>query len=88
MQRTVPLALLVQAIVVVWYLRHGDAARDVSAMRKLSPWNRRKRQPSFADMLGALRAALWRHRVSAYPLPERVRRNLEALLDPVWRTAA
>jgi hypothetical protein len=87
-ERTVPIGLLVQAVVIVWYLRHGDAARDVGAMQRLAPWNRRKLQPSFGDMLGALRVELWRHRLSEHPLPERVRRKLEDLIAPAWRAAA
>lgn len=87
-ERTAPMAFLVQGIVTVWYLRHGDPKSDVRAMRRLAPWYGHKRHPSFADMLGALRVALGRHRVSQHPLPEGVRQNLEELLDRVWRTAA
>jgi len=87
-ERTVPLALTAHSVVIVWYLRHGRAANDVRAAKRLAPWNRRKSSVSFDDMLGALRVALWRHRISAYPLSDRVRRKLVRLLTPVWRSAA
>jgi len=87
-EHTVPLGLLAHGLVVVWYLRHGRAARDVATVKKLAPWRTDKRHPCFADMLGALREAIWRRRISAYPLPDRVRRKLIRLLAPAWRSAA
>lgn len=87
-ERTVPLALLAHGLVVVWYLRRRRSVRDVAIAKRLAPWRTDKCHPCFADMLAALREALWRERLSAYPLPDRVRRNLVSLLAPTWRTAA
>jgi len=85
---TVPLGLLVHGLVVVWYLRRRRSVLDVAIAKRLAPWRTDKSHPCFADMLAALREALWRERLSAYPLPDRVRRKLVSLLAPTWRTAA
>ena len=87
-ERTVPIALVAHAMVVVWYLGRNRAAQDVQIARRLAPWRRDKRHPCFSDMLAALREAIWRERLSAYPLPDRVRRKLIRLLAPTWRSAA
>jgi len=87
-ERTVPFVLAVYGIVVIWYLRHGHAARDVRAVRKWAPWRCRKRSPSFADMLAALRAEILRERLSAYPLPKRVREKVLRLVLPLCGAAA
>ncbi len=87
-ERTVPTGLLVHGIVVVWYLRRRRAALDVAIAKRLAPWRTDKSHPCFADMLAALREAMWRERISAYPIPDRVRRNLVRLLAPAWRSAA
>jgi hypothetical protein len=85
---TVPFVLCVHAIVVLWYLEHGEAARDVATIRRLAPWRRRKRAPSFADMLAAMRAEILRSRLSAYPLPDRVREEVLRLAAPLCGIAA
>ncbi|HEY5658790.1 MAG TPA: transposase [Myxococcota bacterium] len=86
--RTVPFVLAVHGIVVVWYLRHGQVARDVAAARLLTPWRTRKRAPCFADMLAALRADILRRRLSAHPLPERVQQKVLRLVLPLCGAAA
>jgi len=87
-QRTVPFVLAVHGIIVIWYLRHGHAERDVGAARIRAPWRTRKRSPSFADMLAALRAEIVRERLSAYPLPKRVREKVLKLVLPLCGAAA
>ncbi len=59
-ERTVPLVFYTYAIVVLWYLQHGDPAADVARRRLLAPWYRHKQHPSFADMLTAARLELLR----------------------------
>ena len=86
-RHTVPLIFCVYGLVIVWYLRHGDAKRDVERARRLSPWYRHKREPSFADMLGAVRRELWAARIMAYPSLRRIRRNIITLI-PDWMAAA
>ena len=87
-ERTVPFVLAVHGIVVVWYLHHGHAARDVRVVTKRAPWRRQKRAPSFADMLAALRAEILRERLSQHPLPDRVRRKVLRLVLPLCGAAA
>lgn len=87
-ERTVPFVLAVHGIVVAWYLRDGHAAADVSAVRASAPWRTRKRTPSFADMLAALRAEILRERLSQHPLPDRVRRKVLRLFLPLCGAAA
>ena len=87
-ERTVPFALAVHGILVVWYLRHGRAAHDVRAVHAWAPWRTRKKAPSLADMLAALRAEILRARLSQHPLPERVREKVLRLLLPLCGAAA
>ncbi|WP_245177563.1 transposase, partial [Geodermatophilus sp. DF01-2] len=49
-ERTVPFALLVQTLVVLWYTDHGDPAGDLAAIRAAAPWYTTKAEPSYADM--------------------------------------
>jgi hypothetical protein len=57
-ERTVPFALLVQALVVLWYAGHGDPAADVAAARAAAPWYTTKHEPGYADMHAALARAI------------------------------
>jgi hypothetical protein len=66
-EHTVPLAFCAYGLVIAWYLRHGQPAHDVQRARKLSPWYRHKKEPSFADMLDAARREIWRARISTHP---------------------
>lgn len=86
-EHTVPMAFVSYALVVVWYLQHGCATRDVRRVRRLAPWYRHKKQPSFADMLAAARRSLWRGRISAYPSLKGLAAKIRDLLPP-WATAA
>jgi hypothetical protein len=86
-RHTAPLAFCVYGLVIVWYLRHGNAERDVETARKLSPWYRHKTAPSFADMLGAVRRELRAAAISAHPILRRVHRNVASLI-PDWLIAA
>jgi hypothetical protein len=63
-QRTFPCVLLVYSLVVLWYFLHGEPTRDVQRVRQRAPWYRHKAEPSFADMLAALRCHLWAERFS------------------------
>ena len=66
--RTVPLALLTYALVLLWYLGHGRPHDDVARARLRAPWNRRKTEPAFSDMLQALRREIWAARFPKDPL--------------------
>lgn len=78
--RTLPIGFTACAIVVLWYLRHGEQQRDVSRARGRAPWYRQKRAPAFADMLVALRREIWAARLSAHPGLDRLPRKLVDLL--------
>ena len=69
--RTVPFGLLCQSLTVAWYARNGEAEKDVGRRRLSAPWYRQKRQPSFADMLVALRREI----ICAQYTQERSRRG-------------
>lgn len=66
-ERTVPIIFMVYGIVVVWFLRHGDADKEVARQRRAKPWYRQKRAPAYIDMLAALRRELWIGRINANP---------------------
>jgi hypothetical protein len=86
-ERTLPLAFLTYGIVILWYYHHGNPAQDVGIARQAAPWYRHKVEPSFADMLAALRREIWLSRVSADPLLHRVRTKVIAFI-PAWLWAA
>lgn len=86
-EHTLPFSFVVYAIVVIWYLEHGNPAEDVERARAEAPWYLHKREPSFEDMLAALRRDIWASRFSANPLLKRVGGKLADLL-PRWLLAA
>ena len=86
-ERTVPLLFLTYGLVVAWYLRHGKPTRDVARECKRRPWDRGKSDPSFPDMLHALRREFLRVRISADPLLRAHREKLSRLL-PIAEWAA
>ncbi len=53
--RTVPFVLVIYATVEIGYLTNGQPAADVARARNRAPWNVKKRDPSFADRLAAVR---------------------------------
>jgi hypothetical protein len=79
--RTAPLAGIAYALVVRWYLEHGRPERDVTRVRRRAPWYRRKRHPSFADMLAALRRSIWSECFRRMRLTHRIRQKLEHALS-------
>ena len=74
-RHTAPLTFCVYGLVIVWYLRHGDPAQDVTRVRKLCRWYRHKKLPSFADMLDAMRREFHTASIPSYPLLTRVRQD-------------
>ena len=86
-QRTVPFALLVHTLVVIWYTRHGHDRSDVDARRAAEPWYTSKAEPAFEDMLTKLRRVLIAARISggsaAHPEPAQITAVLAA-----WNAAA
>jgi hypothetical protein len=62
---TAPTALLVYALVLLWYARRAQDGCPADWLAR--PWYGRKAAPSFADMLTALRRDAWRAYVYAPP---------------------
>jgi hypothetical protein len=58
-----PLAMVLLTLVKAWYAR--GATEEPSLRPQATPWNPGKSQPSFLDMLAALRRLLWQHRISS-----------------------
>lgn len=86
-QRTVPFALLVHTLVIIWYARHGHDPADIENRRQAEPWYPAKAGPAFEDMLTKLRRTLICARISggspAHPEPEQITAVLAA-----WHAAA
>ncbi|HEX6449360.1 MAG TPA: transposase [Trebonia sp.] len=86
-QRTVPFALYVHALIIIWYARHGHRPQNIAARRAAQPWYTAKTGPAFEDMLTALRRVLITARISAgsreTPTPRQTQEVLAA-----WHAAA
>lgn len=68
--RTVPFILTLYGLVVLWYFANGSAREDINRARRRSPWYREKSEPSFGDMIAALRRHLWAERNFSEPHTE------------------
>jgi len=85
--RTVPFILTAYALVVLWYLAQGSPQADVERARRRAPWYRHKSEPSFGDMLAALRRHLWAEQDFSEPATGKACVKTDAaLLD--WLCAA
>ena len=86
-ERTVPFALLVHTLIIIWYARYGHDPADVDDRRAAQPWYRTKTEPAFEDMLIKLRRTMIAARFSpsrpGQPAPEQIRAVLAA-----WEAAA
>jgi hypothetical protein len=73
---TLPIGFLAYALVLLWYFQSGNSALDVARARREAPWYTQKTEPSFADMLVAIRRQIWKQRLSTNPsrgrLPEKI----------------
>jgi len=86
-ERTVPMLFMAYGLVIVWYFRHGRPAREVKTVQQQLPWYQHKCEPSFGDMLAALRREFWLVRFSQYPLLRPVAKKIAQVL-PYWLLAA
>jgi hypothetical protein len=86
-ERTVPFILTTYAIVVLWYLAKGNPMADVERARQRAPWYRDKTEPSFGDMLAALRRRLWAEPNFSDPSAERGAKKIDTALIE-WLCAA
>jgi hypothetical protein len=55
-ERTVPIGLITQSLVQLWYTAHG--ADSVTTRRDEAPWYQSKTRPSYLDMIVQLRRAM------------------------------
>jgi hypothetical protein len=85
--RTVPFVLTTYALVVLWYLANGNPRGDVERARRRAPWYRDKTEPSFGDMLAALRRRLWAERNFRNPSAGQGASKFDAVLME-WLCAA
>lgn len=83
---TLAMTFAAYAIVVVWYLKHGQQEKDVARVRSEAPWYRHKETPSFNDMLAAVRREIWVARISRNPVFKVVAKKIRNLL-PHWLLA-
>ncbi len=86
-EHTLPIGVLAYALVLLWYFQHGNPAKDVARARREAPWYAQKAEPSFADMLVAIRRSIWKQRLTAHPSPGRLPEKIELQL-PDWALAA
>lgn len=85
---TVPFIFCNYGVVLLWYFKNGKPEEDVERVCKKSPWMRKKKtEPSFTDMLAALRREFWYARISAYPSLRGLARKIATLI-PEWLAAA
>lgn len=74
-ERTVPIGLITQSLVVVWHHLHG--ADTVTARRAEAPWYRSKTRPAYLDMIVQLRRVMITARILGHhrdqPTPQQTR---------------
>jgi hypothetical protein len=86
-ERTVPFALLIHTLIVIWYARHGHDPADIHDRRAAQPWYTTKTEPAFEDMLTKLRRTLICARISAGSAPHPEPAQITAVLA-AWAAAA
>ena len=76
--RTAPMALVLYSLIVTWF--HQDGHPRVEFPDR--PWYRRKREPSFADMLTTVRRQSWEHHLrTQQPKTGRLKKSLAQIVQ-------
>lgn len=75
-QRTAPMALVLYSLVVLWF----DAEGHKHVRFPQRPWYRKKREPSFQDMVTTLRRLSWLEKITGVSAAEDPDGNLAAEL--------
>ena len=74
-ERTVPIGLITQSLIVVWHTMHGTDT--VTARRNEAPWYRTKTRPAYHDMIVQLRRVMITTRILEHspdqPTPQQTR---------------
>lgn len=86
-ERTVPFALLMHTLIILWYARHGHDPADIDDRRAAQPWYRTKTEPAFEDMLIKLRRTLITARFSGSRPAQPTSDQIHAVLA-AWDAAA
>lgn len=87
-QRTTPCIFYLFGLIYVWYFKHGNPKRDVAIAQRLAPWNTRKTEPSFRDVLDALRRELIScPELRMHPDHERVMQQFGSAEEPLMDAA-
>ena len=86
-ERTVPFALLIHTLIIIWYARHGHSPARITARRHAQPWYPAKTEPAFEDMLTKLRRVLITARISGGCPDQPTTRQIQAVLA-AWDAAA
>lgn len=83
-QRTAPMALFIYSLVVVWFHQFGHQSLSFP----FRPWYRKKREPSFADMLTTLRRVTYQEKIEPLlPKPSPLKTWITQLTELVSRAA-
>ena len=83
-ERTAPMAMLLYSLVVLWFAAKGRRCWKLQT----TPWHRQKQQPSFADMLAALRRESFKTHLKSLALPLAERRKILRVLQNTPALAA
>jgi hypothetical protein len=73
-ERTVPIGLITQSLVVLWHTQHGTDT--ITARRAEAPWYRTKTRPAYLDMIVQLRRVMITARILGHspeqPTPQQI----------------
>ena len=83
-ERTAPMAMLFYSLVLLWFATKGHRQYKLATM----PWHTQKQQPSFADMLVALRQESIKSHLKSLALPLVERQKIIRILENIAALAA
>jgi len=86
-ERTVPFALLVHTLIIIWYARSGHDPADIDDRRAAAPWYKTQTKPATADMTAKLRRVLIAARFKA-SRPDLLTSEEIHAIRLAWETAA
>jgi hypothetical protein len=74
--------MLVHALIIIWYARHGRHGAGIARRRAAQPWYTAETEPAFQDMPTSLRRVMITARISAgsqaSPAPQQIQEVLTA----------
>lgn len=85
-ERLFPMGMLLVSLVKFWFITYG--AQTALTRVSYGPWNRHKTEPSFSDMLAALRRGGWANRFNLTSAsPDELQKIIQLLTDRLVRAA-